>query len=65
MTPSAIPIVKRGLAAVDSRQAATVALAALRARSVDEVDALLAPLADAMHRAAVDGSMTVSEKDRL
>lgn len=65
MTPAAIPIVKRGLAAVDGRQAATVALAALRARSVDEVDALLAPLADAMHRAAIDGSMTASERDRL
>jgi phosphoenolpyruvate-protein phosphotransferase (PTS system enzyme I) len=65
MTPAAIPIVKRGLAAVDGRQAASIALATLRARSVDEVDALLAPLADAMHRAAVEGSMTVSDKERL
>jgi phosphotransferase system enzyme I (PtsI) len=56
MTPSAIPIVKRGLAALDSRQAADVARLALRARSIDEVDALLAPIADAMHRAATDQS---------
>ena len=57
MTPAAIPIVKRGLAALDSRQAADAARRALRARSVDEVDAVLAPMADAMHRAAVDGSV--------
>lgn len=56
MTPAAIPIVKRGLAALDGRQAADAARRALRARSVDEVDAVLAPMADAMHRAAVDGS---------
>ena len=56
MTPTAIPIVKRGLAAIDGRQAADAARRALRARSVDEVDAVLAPMADAMHRAAVDGS---------
>jgi phosphotransferase system enzyme I (PtsI) len=56
MTPAAIPIVKRGLAALDGRQAADAARRALRARSVDEVDAVLAPMADAMHRAAVEGS---------
>jgi len=56
MTPAAIPIVKRGLAALDGRQAADAARRALRARSVDEVDAVLAPMADAMHRAAVDGT---------
>jgi len=56
MTPAAIPIVKRGLAALDGRQAAEAARRALRARSVDEVDAVLAPMADAMHRAAVEGS---------
>src|SRR5262249_24448918 len=56
MTPAAIPIVKRGLGALDGRQAAEVARRALRARSIDEVDALLAPMADAMHRAAVDQS---------
>ncbi|HKV98465.1 MAG TPA: phosphoenolpyruvate--protein phosphotransferase, partial [Vicinamibacterales bacterium] len=56
MTPAAIPIVKRGLAALDGRQAADAARRALRARSVDDVDAVLAPMADAMHRAAVDGS---------
>ena len=56
MTPAAIPIVKRGLAALDGRQAADAARRALRARSVDDVDAVLAPMADAMHRAAVEGS---------
>jgi len=64
MTPSAIPIVKRGLAALDRQQATTVARQALRAASVDDVDALLAPMADAMHRAAVAGSAPVTGKER-
>jgi phosphoenolpyruvate-protein phosphotransferase (PTS system enzyme I) len=45
MTPSAIPAVKHGLAALDSRQAADLARRALRADSVDAVHAVLEPLA--------------------
>ena len=45
MAPSSIPIVKRALSAIDSRQAAAAARAARRARSVAEVDARLEPLA--------------------
>jgi phosphotransferase system enzyme I (PtsI) len=52
LTPAAIPMVKRGLSALDSDQAAMVARRALRARSADEVEQALAPIADAMHRAA-------------
>jgi phosphotransferase system enzyme I (PtsI) len=64
MTPAAIPMVKRGLAALDGRQTAVVARRALRAASVDEVDELLAPMADAMHRAAVEASAMLSDEDR-
>jgi len=53
MTPSAIPVVKRSLAALDSRDAATMARRALRARSAEEVMTLLGPVADVLHRAAV------------
>jgi phosphotransferase system enzyme I (PtsI) len=52
LTPGAIPMVKRGLAAGDSREAAALARLALRARSADEVESALAPVAEAMHRAA-------------
>ena len=45
MTPAAIPLVKRALAAIDSRVARAIARDALRARSARDVDALLAPLA--------------------
>jgi phosphoenolpyruvate-protein phosphotransferase (PTS system enzyme I) len=45
MTPSAIPAVKHGLAALDSRQAAELARRALRAGSADAVHAVLEPLA--------------------
>jgi phosphotransferase system enzyme I (PtsI) len=55
MTPGAIPVVKRGLAALDSRDALRVARQALRARSADDVNALLEPIADMMHHAAVAG----------
>ncbi len=48
MTPAAIPVVKRGLRALDSRQATRLARQALIARSADEVHALLAPLSAAM-----------------
>jgi len=53
MTPSAIPVVKRSLAALDSRNAAAIARLALRARSADEVGAMLEPVAEVLHRAAV------------
>jgi len=52
LAPAAIPMIKRGLAALDSEQAAAVARLALRARSADEVEATLAPVAEALHRAA-------------
>lgn len=48
MTPAALPVVKRGLRAVDSRQASRVAREALVASTADEVHRLLAPLAAAM-----------------
>ena len=41
MNPGAIPIVKRALAALDTRAAAAVAREACRARSADDVMALL------------------------
>jgi phosphotransferase system enzyme I (PtsI) len=53
MTPSAIPVVKRSLAALDSRKAAAIARLAVRARSADEVGMLLEPVAEVLHRAAV------------
>jgi phosphotransferase system enzyme I (PtsI) len=53
MTPAAIPIVKRGLGTLDTRQAAAAARRAVRAASADEVHAVLEPIADAMHRAAL------------
>jgi phosphotransferase system enzyme I (PtsI) len=52
MAPWAIPIVKRGLASLDSRDAAAAARQALRGTSVDDVDAALAPLAESWRRAA-------------
>jgi phosphotransferase system enzyme I (PtsI) len=52
MTPAAIPVVKRSLATIDTRQAARIARQALRATTADDVHALLEPVADAMHRAA-------------
>jgi phosphotransferase system enzyme I (PtsI) len=56
MRPAAIPVVKRGLATLDSRQAADIARRACRVASADAVRVLLEPIADAMHRAAVMGS---------
>jgi phosphotransferase system enzyme I (PtsI) len=53
MTPAAIPVAKRALSALDSKQAAEIARRALRARSADEVNALLEPVAEAMHQAAL------------
>jgi len=48
MTPAAIPVVKRALRAVDTRQVARLAREALVAGSAEDVHALLAPLAAAM-----------------
>ena len=53
MTPSAIPIVKRALLALDSRQARTLARHAVRAASAEAVHQLLLPIADAMHARAI------------
>jgi phosphotransferase system enzyme I (PtsI) len=52
MTPAAIPVVKQSLRAIDLASAVDAARRALRARSVDEVEAVLAPVADVMHRAS-------------
>ena len=48
MTPAAIPVVKRGLRAVDTREAVRLAREALVADSAEDVHILLAPLAAAM-----------------
>jgi len=53
MTAASIPVVKRALAAIDSRMAADAARRAVRAASAAEVREILAPLAEAMHRSAV------------
>jgi phosphotransferase system enzyme I (PtsP) len=56
LTPAAIPLLKHSLGAIDSRQARTVARRALRAHSADEVEQMLLPVAEAMHRAALYAS---------
>lgn len=53
MTPSAIPIVKRALLTLDSRDARTLARRAVRAASAEAVHQLLLPIADAMHARAM------------
>lgn len=62
MTPAAIPIVKQALSVLDSREAARLARAALRAPSAAAVRALLEPVALAMHEAARTGSVPVAGK---
>ena len=52
MTPSSIPIVKRALLAIDSRDARRLARHAVRAASAQAVHELLIPVADAMHAGA-------------
>ncbi len=47
MSPASIPIVKRALAALDSRKAVEIARLARRARSAEDVNALLVPIAEA------------------
>jgi len=53
VTASAIPVLKRGLMALDSATAIEAARRARRAASADEVYQILSPIADAMHRVAV------------
>src|SRR5690606_26515373 len=48
MAPAAIPVVKRGLLAVQSREATRLARLALTARSAAEVHEVIAPLMEAM-----------------
>lgn len=54
LAPGAIPPMKRSLSVIDSSKARRVARRALRARSADEVEAGLAPMADAISRAVAD-----------
>ena len=49
MTPSSIPVVKRALLTIDSREARVLARHAVRASSAQAVHELLIPVADAMH----------------
>jgi phosphotransferase system enzyme I (PtsI) len=52
VTPAAVPVVKRSLAALDSKMAARIARQAMRAATADDVYAILVPLTEASHRAA-------------
>lgn len=49
MTPSSIPVVKRALLTIDSREARTLARRAVRAASAQAVHTMLIPVAGAMH----------------
>ena len=49
MTPSSIPVIKRALLTIDSREARTLARRAVRASSAQAVHELLVPVAEAMH----------------
>jgi len=53
VTPAAIPVLKQSLGTFDLAAAREVARRALQARSAEEVQVILTPVADAMHRAAV------------
>jgi signal transduction protein with GAF and PtsI domain len=64
MTPAAIPVAKRGLAALDSAEAKRVARQALRAATSDDVYAMLVPLADRLHRAATAPAGEAGPKSR-
>jgi phosphotransferase system enzyme I (PtsI) len=64
MTPSAIPVVKRSLGTLDSTLAARVARRALRAATPEAVHAMLEPIAEAMHRAAVAAPRRVTGEPR-
>ena len=52
MAPSAIPVVKHSLGALDTRRAAEVARRALRATSIEAVHQILEPMAQTLLRAA-------------
>jgi phosphotransferase system enzyme I (PtsI) len=56
LTPAVIPLIKHSLRAIDTRQARVVARRALRAQSADEVERMLAPVAETLHRAAAYAS---------
>jgi len=63
VTPAAIPILKRSLATLSVGAAREAARKALGARSADDVQAILTPIADAMHRAAV-GAASRRSRDK-
>jgi len=62
LSAAAIPVVKQGLAALDTTMAVRVAADALRAATADEVHALLEPLAEVMHRAATGTTSEANAK---
>jgi phosphotransferase system enzyme I (PtsI) len=62
MAPSAIPLVKRSLASLDSGLAAATARHAVSARTAADVQAILEPIADAFHKAgAGPADITIKE----
>jgi phosphotransferase system enzyme I (PtsI) len=61
MTPSSIPMVKRAVLAIDSREARTLARRAVRASSAQAVHELLIPVAAAMHAHATGLQENVHE----
>jgi phosphotransferase system enzyme I (PtsI) len=63
VTPSAIPVLKQSLATLEVAVARDVARRALRARSADEVHDILTPVAEAMHRAAVEAGTDGPARD--
>ena len=65
MTSSAIPVVKRAMAAIDSRAARRTALAALRAATAEEVRKVLAPMAGAIGEAASAPAGAASGTDEV
>jgi phosphotransferase system enzyme I (PtsI) len=60
MTSAAIPVVKRALATIDSREARRAVRRALSASTSDAVHAILAPMAAVMQRAAIDTPLSFS-----
>ena len=64
MAPAAIPMAKRSLSVLDSRQAARVARQAMRAATAEDVYAILVPLADRLHRAATAPENPATERSR-
>jgi len=65
VTPAAIPVLKQSLATLELSVARDVARRALQARSAEEVQSVLTPVAEAMHRAAVGaGSRETSARPR-